>query len=151
MQEWETLMGQAKSGYQESAYELAIQLNRSALTLARDKFDGLFSQDPDKALASMLVSHFSLTDGLLAKADYEAARYQLITASDFLFSVVQRAGNMTENERLALLRGLQRLRFECLHFAQQIAKQLMPQDPRLTVNNLDQCLRSLLQLQENLH
>lgn len=84
---WEELSKAAQTAYHAQKYKESIFLNRCCLSIALEQFDTGFTEDPNKALAAILVSYFNLSDGYSRLKDIKNALSQLEKVSFFLRDV----------------------------------------------------------------
>ncbi|RLP53088.1 MAG: hypothetical protein D6160_17745 [Ketobacter sp.] len=133
MEAWERLMRQARQSYLDKSYHRAMTLNQSALLLAHAAFDWMFYSDPEKAIAAVMVSNFSLIDSLVAQADYLSANSQFENSLGFLKSA-GKYPDLSDEQQLAIWHGANQLRKEWTQFSKdygdaftQQGKQLMQQ------------------------
>ena len=116
MQKWESLICSAKKAYMNHAYDDAIKLNQDALLVSRSQFEAVFSSaDPEKAVASVLVSYFNLTDAYIGEN-------QLIKASSLFEEVLNfldacnRRPDKVDKQISAIENGINQLSFEWTFF-----------------------------------
>lgn len=79
MKEWERVMREAKQAFNDKVFSAALFLNKQALDLAKECFNEHVSEDPEGAVAAVMVSHFSLADSYIQIRDFQQAfdTYQL--------------------------------------------------------------------------
>ena len=73
MKHWENTIRQAQLAFQAKVYSAAIVLNKEALDIASNTFEENVKHDVYKAVASVMVSHFSLADSYIAIKAYDQA------------------------------------------------------------------------------
>lgn len=119
---WQELMREGKNAFHKSAYALAIDCNLKARSLAETIFTKNFADDPERALAMVLVSSFSLMDSYEAMGDFQESKSQLDNAVDFLLRVhnqTQSNNNpINEAQQLALIQAAHKLKQEWGRFIQ---------------------------------
>ncbi len=117
-------MRKAKQRYQDRNYQQAIDLNLEAIVIAQKSFAQTFIVDPNKAIAMVLVSHFSLIDGYEAQADFLTARQCFESAADFLLAV-KADYPLNEAQKQSLIQGAQKLKHEWATFYRNHNQTLM--------------------------
>ena len=103
MKEWERLIRQGIKCHQLGLFSESIQFNHQALSIALDHVEVVFAADPDKAVATVLVSYFNLADNYQALADLVKADKLLQRGLTFLQQTALIATQAHQIE--ALMRG----------------------------------------------
>ena len=116
IEKWKSLTKQAQCCFHHQNYRQSITLNRQALENAQQVFPDYFADDPDDAVAMMLVSYLNLID------NYEAINDRLVCENlfDQSFAFFQQCNPPEDSgpHHCVLMRGLnmwQKARYEYLH------------------------------------
>lgn len=112
MQKWKDLIQNSQKAYVENAYADAIRLNRSALLLSMRDFEKSFSSnDPDGAIASVLVCYFNIIDNYIAQNKSYTAETLFENIFNFLNSLINNSNN-NKKQINAIAKGLKKLNME---------------------------------------
>ncbi|WP_426358173.1 hypothetical protein ACPUVO_17295 [Pseudocolwellia sp. HL-MZ19] len=101
MKEWESTMIEAKQAFNDKVFSAAIFLNKHAVDIAISGFNENVVSDAEKAVASVMVSYFSLADSYIAIRDFKQA-YNMYQLS---FSFLQTL-NQEHSEELVISRAV---------------------------------------------
>ncbi|GHB68367.1 hypothetical protein GCM10008107_17300 [Psychrosphaera saromensis] len=146
MREWENTMRQVKTAFNDKVFSTAISLNKKALSLANKAFDKNVSQDAHKAVASVMVSYFSLADSYIEIGSFDQA-YKMYQKS---FMFIQKLSNELHKNtelKIAIYKAISQLNNEWYSFKQRHEGNLLsthrisPRDFKL---NLGQLLKTHL-------
>ena len=114
MSQWEIQTRKAREAFKNKSYLLSVRLGRECLALAFEQFDDVFADQPDRAVAAVIVSYSNLIDNLEAVQDLQGACNQFEHAFDFIKDHSAIASD--EVESAAVLNGALQLRKEWLIF-----------------------------------
>jgi len=115
MKEWEKTMLEAKQAFNNKIFSAAIFLNKHALDIATTLFNDNLHYDPEKAVASVMVSYFSLADSYIAIRDFKQAYDMYQLSFNFLQYVNQEQDKSLEIS-LAVSHGISHLQKEWILF-----------------------------------
>jgi len=123
MLKWENVMRQAKQAFDDKVFSVAIYLNKEALDVARDGFNEQVGVDPEKAVASVMVSCFSLADSYIQIRDFEKA-YQAYQRSFAFLKMIIHSPNQTPALEAAVYHAVSHLKHEWYLFNDTHAEEL---------------------------
>lgn len=141
MRKWENTMREAKVAFNDKVFSTAISLNKEALKLANKTFDENVMQDAHKAVASVMVSYFSLADSYIEIGSFDQAYKMYQKSFVFIQKLSNRSHKNTELE-MAIYKAISQLNNEWYSFKQRYEDNLLsthrisPSDFKLNLGRL---------------
>jgi hypothetical protein len=124
MLDWKTLITDANEAHHNHCYDDAIELNRHALLLSKENFDAIFiSNDPEKAVALVLISYLNMIDSHIAQSRFTSAQLSFENIFDFLVNINKRP-NKADLQQVAIINAVQKLYIEWALFLKKHSKSL---------------------------
>ena len=123
MQQWEELMKATNEAYQKRCYYTALELCQRALHLAVNRFEKRHSDDHDRMLAAIMVSHFNLVDTYIALDQVDRAVDVFEDASIYLKELLCSEGH-SDLLKAAAMRAGSSLHIEWQRFCQNNKSEL---------------------------
>jgi len=124
MKEWETAISLAQSAFQHKKYNTAIMLNKKALEIANNNFEDNIHCNTHKAVASIMISHFSLADTYIAIKSYDQAYLLYQQCFDFIQITNTNLSNRTIDFGTAICCAIKKLKHEWSAFEKEYSEEL---------------------------
>ncbi|MBO9488829.1 hypothetical protein J7384_00475 [Endozoicomonas sp. G2_1] len=96
MDNWENKIKQAQFAFEKQQFDKAIKLSGQALTMASRAFSQVAVGDIQKAIATIVISYFSLADGYLAIESHD----KVLRSYQNCLSFVIKANDMTSSSAI---------------------------------------------------
>ena len=112
MLDWKLLITDAKKAHHNHCYDDAIALNNHALMLSKKYFDNIFiSNDPEKAVALVVISYLNIIDSHVAKNKFNSAQALFEDIFYFLRDINKRP-NKCSAQKAAIINAVKKLYIE---------------------------------------
>ncbi|MFT7490860.1 MAG: hypothetical protein ACI80S_000442 [Pseudohongiellaceae bacterium] len=112
MLDWKLLITDAKKAYYNYCYDDAIEVNNHALMLSKKHFDNIFiSNDPEKAVALVVISYLNIIDSHVAKNKFTSAQILFEDIFYFLRDINKRP-NKCSFQKAAIINAVKKLYVE---------------------------------------
>jgi hypothetical protein len=124
MLDWKVMITDAKKAHDNHCYDNAIELNKHALFLSKKHFDILFiSNDPEKAVALVLISYLNMIDSYIAKNKFASAHILFEEIFYFLIDINKRLHKVSA-QQTAIINAVKKLYIEWSLFLKQHSNSL---------------------------
>ncbi len=149
MQQWESTMRSAQKAFDNRSYHQAISLNKHALDLAIAQFQKNSVKNVDRAVAAVMVTHFSLVDAYIELADFNQAYAQFQHCFKFI-TFINKASDKTPELDRAISLAANKLKMEWLQFHKYHDDDLSQQQ-RLLPDEFQKNMNSFLTVNLTVH
>lgn len=124
MLDWKVLITDAKKAHHNHSYDDAIELNKHALLLSKKHFDIIFiSNDPEKAVALVLISYLNMIDSHIAKSRFISA-HALFEEIFYFLTDINKRPNKLSLQQTAIINAVKKLYIEWSLFLTKHSKSL---------------------------
>jgi tetratricopeptide (TPR) repeat protein len=141
---WEITIRKAQLAFQNKVYSSAIALNKEALAMACDTYEENLKGNTHKAIASVMVSHFSLADAYIATQSYDQAYLLYQKALYFIQMTHKNTLHQSVDFKASVYHAISKLKYEWCTFNKLHNMKLVEQhfiSPNEFHNNLNQILK----------
>jgi hypothetical protein len=124
MLDWKVLIIDANKAHHNHCYDDAIELNKHALLLSKKHFDIIFiSDDPEKAVALVLISYLNMIESHIAKSRFISA-HALFEEIFYFLTDINKRPNKVSLQQTAIINAVKKLYIEWSLFLTKHSKSL---------------------------